>query len=205
MFELKGRPLRRSERVELRDARAARQRDALEAKITMAKAVIDERQGRIAELKDRMADQEIRRADLESQMTRLLAVTQKVADRDQQTAATLAAWLLTSALAANLAGLWALINDKTTDHNPLFWALVWFTLGVITSFVAGTVRLAIASKNWTAMMLNLSRAAVTEERTEKRRTVVEGKAVNAGIITLTAMPIGLFLTGSIVMVCARLF
>jgi len=203
MFEVRGRPLRRSERIGIRDAYVARERDALEVQIASAKAAIDERQGKIAELKDQMAETHMRRSELDIQMTRLIAVTQKIVDRDQQTVATLAAWLLTSALAANLAGLWALIGDKNTDKLSLFWAMIWFALGVATSFLAGTVRLAIASRNWTAMIRNLGNVAVTDDQSEKR-PVIEGKNVDAAIIALTAMPIALFMTGAIVMVCARL-
>jgi len=204
MFEVRGRPLRRSERIEIRVAHEARRQEALEAEIAIAKAAIEERQVKIAELKDQMSEIDTRRNVLETQISRMIAVTQKVADRDQQTVATLAAWLLTSSLAANLAGLWALISDKSTDKNSLFWAMIWFALGVLTSFVAGTVRLAIASRNWTAMIRTLGRAAATGDGFKKTSSAIEGNKVDAAIIALTAIPIGLFITGSIVIVCARL-
>lgn len=197
------RPPRRSERIEKQIARSNLARQLLKEQLEIERGRLQDKLDELADSKWRLDQNEKERTDTQDKMNPLAAVMQKTVDRDQQIVIGLSSWLLSATLGANLAGLWALLGDKTTNANPLFWAMIWFSLGVLTSFAAGAFRLGVSSKNWTAMIRALSRAAVHEERVGKPN-YAEGGAITFGIVASSALPIGLFVLGAIVIITARL-
>jgi hypothetical protein len=43
-------------------------------------------------------------------------------------------WILASALAINLSGVGVIFGSEKIDHRSMWWACLWFSLGVVSAF-----------------------------------------------------------------------
>lgn len=181
-------PLRRAERLEARRLAVEQKVYWLDREIKVVEGKVSQGEANIAEGDKRIA--------------RLLSAVQKVADRDQHISASLSLWFLSSALAANLAALWALVSSKEIVGDPLFWSFLWFAAGIITSFAAGLARLIIANANWHTLIRVMS--SPQSEPDGKSRKAIEGRAITILLAATTAAPLLSFMIGTGVVVAARL-
>jgi hypothetical protein len=197
------RPLLRAQRRTLQRERTLREADQSRAEIAAAQARLDHA--------NRDLDLSFRQADKTDETVRsLMEVLIRQAEQAQREASAIAVWLLSSALAANLAGIWAMIPQKSMDHRSLQWSIIWFVSGAISSLLAGLYRASIAGHD-SAAIINFTIAATGYRRAkregdsgvEPKLAPLQMAGFRSSLVALfSSLAVAAFIAGAIVAITA---
>jgi hypothetical protein len=170
----------------------------------------------LADLLYRANENRLALAEARADVQRHAEILKAHSDRSQRTVAATSLWFLSSALAGNIAGIWALLGKSEIDHRSLFWAMMWFSLGVVVSFIAGAWRLRRSNErdlrfsSWAQNAIMLSTDGADRS---KNPSGIDPKSLASLTnyvdliweIFLGVTPIFLFMMGSGVAVYSRLY
>jgi hypothetical protein len=123
------------------------------------------------------------------------------ADHSRHQASTMAAWLISSALAANLAGIWAVISQKGMDRPSLYFALICFSIGALFAYQAGSRQGRISSVNadrTTMYLIWLIDRSDSEESPPKPKLPSGDSGSLVGDLWFSLSPIAFFVIGGFI-------
>ncbi len=156
------RPPKRSQRREALYIQKERLISLEERRLALSRELMVSKEKSFEDLRERLSENK-------AALSRNLALAQAMADMDGKMAATLWAWLLSSALASNIAGVWILMGAIKIDPDSAFWSLIWFSAGAATSFLAGIYLFYWSKKNFNALfglVIKSSSRSTADDRDE---------------------------------------